>query len=237
LRARRSLDLFNRHWLTLTGRPRIKGWVAAGSRSCIPTIAFCAWKPILPPLVPASRFGQVPVRLADGGYHWIVDTCFPMFVPDGGFAGLVSMGTAGLMPEASDIRGAEVGRAPGKAGSATGPSWSYPALAFMKNAQGRYVYVKRAFERLFVARVPGKADFDFRLPSREHHEAASVRRPAHSRHRGAATIRRSGAHAGRDALYAQVSRVSITVQAPGNDLRVEVTDNGKGISSERIHDP
>jgi signal transduction histidine kinase len=31
--------------------------------------------------------------------------------------------------------------------------------------------------------------------------------------------------------------VSITVQAPGNDLRVEVTDNGKGISSERIHDP
>lgn len=39
------------------------------------------------------------------------------------------------------------------------------------------------------------------------------------------------------ARHAQASRVSITVQTPGNDLLVEVTDNGKGVPSERIHDP
>ncbi len=161
---------FNRYWLSLTGRTPDQelgcGWIEGLHPDDRPlcleahSSALSARQPF---------WARYRLRLADGGYRWIVDTCLPMFEPDGGFAGLVSIGTAGPPPEPREAalpttwetRAAESGKACEEREQRIQAFMDHtPTLAFMKDARGRYVYVNRAFERLFGARVLGRTDFD-----------------------------------------------------------------------------
>jgi diguanylate cyclase (GGDEF)-like protein/PAS domain S-box-containing protein len=87
------------------------------------------------------------MRRADGLHRWVGGNAIPRFMPDGSFSGYI-----GTMSDVSERHEAEEARKASEARFYAFMNHS-PAVAFMKDYEGRILYVNRTMER----------SFDFRL--------------------------------------------------------------------------
>lgn len=83
------------------------------------------------------------MRRVDGQYRWIGGTSSPRFLPDGSFAGYI-----GSMADVSERKEAEEAWRASEARFHAFMNHT-PAVAFMKDYEGRILYVNQTMERLF----------------------------------------------------------------------------------------